>query len=238
MALDEALAKSVMEGNAPPAIRFYSWRAPAVTLGCFQKKLDGINLGFLRSSGLPSVFRPTGGRAILHGEELTYSVSSAYTGVFHKKNLFECYMLISRAIESALRSLGLPVVMKSGREKTGGKSAHCFQSVSYAEISLNGRKLVGSAQKRWTGGFLQQGSIPYRIDAALQRKVFTGFDPDSIACIEECAPEAGKKKALFRQFLAEGFERELQAPLLPEGPAPRELEAARALLPKYAPLRI
>ncbi len=241
MALDEALALSINQHLAPPAIRFYGWDRPSLSLGRFQKKNilekkdGGLGLDFIKESGLPVVVRPTGGRAVLHGNELTYSVSSRYEGVFRGKDLFGCYAVISSAIERALRRFGVPVQVKNGRGAIGrqaGRTALCFGSVSYAEITSGGKKIVGSAQRRWPEGFLQQGSIPFEIDEFLGRKVFRGsFDPGAMAGLKSLAPDASP--GVLKQFLKEEFEGVLGAPLVPAEPAPEELARARQLLPRY-----
>ncbi len=256
MALDEALAFSVRQGLTPPAIRFYAWDRPSLSLGRFQKKEHflrhggrGLDLDFVKKSGLPVVVRPTGGRAVLHGDELTYSLASRYEGAFRGKDLFGCYEIISSAIERALRRLGVPVEVKKRRSggpsgplpgqevKRAGQTTPCFGSVSYAEMTANGRKVVGSAQRRWTDGFLQQGSIPFRMDGQLAEKVFGGyfnanFDPAAMAGLSVLAP--GADRELFKGLLAEEFAEVLGVPLEPSGPDPRELALARELLPGYA----
>ncbi len=270
MALDEALARSVKEGLAPPAIRFYGWDRPSLSLGRFQKKEHfshnkaGLDLQFIKESGIPVVVRPTGGRAVLHGNELTYSLVSCYEGAFEGKDLFGCYAVISQAMERALRRFGVPVEVKMNRAsvasgmaqgflaggykekrerddpgdnhlaggKRPGRTLPCFGSVSYAEMTANGRKIVGSAQRRWTEGFLQQGSIPFEIDGHLGEKVFRGcFDPRMMAGLATLVP--GANLALFKRFLAEEFEEVLGVPLAPSEPAPQELALAGELLPGY-----
>ncbi len=230
MALDEAIAQRVRAGESPFTLRLYSWEGASLSIGSFQK-LNGINLEAVKSKKVPVVKRPTGGRAILHGEELTYSFSSRYEGSF-RGGLFACCEVISRAIYEALKETGVPVQVKSGRGKDRVRSAVCFQSVSFAEITAHGKKLVGSAQKRWTDGFLQQGSIPYRIDRGLSSAIFPDFDPGLMTGLEEASggdfyPER------FVQAMREEFAECLGAALRVEGPCPAELALARELLPKY-----
>jgi lipoate-protein ligase A len=240
MALDQAIAEAVRAGRAPATIRFYGWERPAVSLGSFQG-IDGINAGFLKETGIPIVKRPTGGRAILHGNELTYSVSSRYEGKL-RGNLFACYRTISEALEAAIRKLGVPVEARRRREKPDARpggpahghsnSAVCFQSVSFGEITFGGRKLVGSAQKRWTDGFLQQGSIPYEIDAALHAKVFPDFDGEAMAGLFEAAGRPVVHPD-FMLFLRESFEEALGLPLLHSEAGEAEILRARELLPGF-----
>jgi len=230
MAADEAIARLVKEGKSPPTIRFYDWGGnPALSLGSFQK-LDGINISAIKGKNIPAVKRPTGGRAILHGDELTYSVSSRYEGPF-KGGLFDCYGAICRAFERALKKLKIPVEVKTLRKKPiKGRSAVCFQSTSFAELSTNGKKLMGAAQKRWTDGFLQQGSIPYEIDRALHARIFSDYDSDAMAGLREVAGEFDPSS--FKTLLKESFEEELEAGLIPGDFLPEELLLARELLPE------
>ncbi len=167
MALDEAIATSVRQGNAPPTLRVYAWNRPCVSLGCFQKSTD-IDVSYCRDSGLLIVRRPTGGRAVLHTDDVTYSFSVPTTTGPFSRGLLDSYEKISSALVSALSRVGLSVESKKSRkrEKSGERHLHnplCFLSVSFGEITLNGIKVIGSAQKRWKEGLLQQGSIPLSV---------------------------------------------------------------------------
>jgi lipoyl(octanoyl) transferase len=177
MALDEAVAGTVREDYAPPTLRFYEWDMPSVSIGCFQKIRD-IDTEYCRQCNIPFVRRPTGGRAILHGDEITYSFSAkTSTGLF-SKGLFDSYKKISLALGKALLKTGLTPELKLLKDKRGAarsdmqKSPLCFQSVSYGEISVSSSKIIGSAQKRWPDGLLQQGSIPFSPDREKSGRVF------------------------------------------------------------------
>lgn len=180
MAIDEAIAMAVMNGTAPTTLRFYGWKVPSVSLGHFQR-IDDINLNYCIENNLPVVRRPTGGRAILHGDELTYSFSARNEDGF-SGGLMESYSSIGEAFLKALRMLGLDVEIMQRRQKGSvlTRSPLCFNSTSIGEISLRGIKLIGSAQRRWKGGFLQQGSIPYSIDLEKTMGVFR-MRPESIS---------------------------------------------------------
>lgn len=172
MALDEALAYSVMEGKSPPVLRIYGWRRPSVTLGVFQPYGD-VDIDYCLEDQIPIIRRPTGGRAILHNHEITYSFSAPNQRPFDG-GLMESYRLIGLAFLRAFHQLGIPVQMRR-RPNTGRnliKSPLCFNSVSLGEICWEGKKLIGSAQKRWPKGFLQQGSIPLRVDHEKAARVF------------------------------------------------------------------
>jgi lipoate-protein ligase A len=182
MAIDEAVAVAVRTAKAPPTLRFYLWKSFSVSIGQFQR-LEEIDTLFCRKENIPVVRRPTGGRAILHGTDLTYSFSAPNIPPFFSEGLLSTYSHLSRAFYFAFRSLGFDVKISSRRERgrvlTG--SPLCFQSVSYGEITISGRKVMGSAQKRWKEGFLQQGSIMLTVEGALMRSVFRQTEKDNIA---------------------------------------------------------
>lgn len=182
MAIDEAIAISVRQGTVPPTLRFYQWRGPSVTLGCYQKS-EEVDLQYCEKNNIPVVRRPTGGRAILHGEDLTYSFSSKNTPPYFSEGLLKTYNHISTAFLGALKSLGFKAVMKTRKEKghvlTG--SSICFQSVSFGEITIENKKIIGSAQKRWPDGFLQQGSILLRLNTDEMLRVFRDSRAEEIA---------------------------------------------------------
>lgn len=173
MALDESIATTVRSGQAPPTLRLYSWITPSVSLGVFQP-FGEIDAAYCIRHAIPVVRRPTGGRAILHGDELTYSFSASADCSLFGTHLRDAYRALSSAFAQAFRSIGLPAVVQdrpvAGRLLT--RSALCFQSVSYGELTVSGKKIIGSAQKRWPDGFLQQGSIPLSIDACRSAGVF------------------------------------------------------------------
>ncbi len=230
MAIDEAIALSVIEGSSPPTLRIYQWSSEAISIGAFQDYND-IDLEYCKIEGIPIVRRPTGGRAILHGNEITYSFSARCEGPF-KGGLMESFRLIGMAFLNAFRHLGIPVEMR-GRPNRGKaliKSPLCFNSVSLGEISYDGKKLIGSAQRRWRNGFLQQGAIPLSVDYNRAARVF-GLKysiSDSFAellkinsslCIEEI------ESAIVRGF-EEVFDVPLQTGLL----SYLETETAQSLL--------
>jgi lipoyl(octanoyl) transferase len=138
-----------------------------------------VDVGYCTKKNIPLVRRLTGGRAILHGDEITYSFSSKTTSGLFSKGLLDSYRKISTAFHVALSKMGITPGLQLVRAPRGlpfssllSKSPSCFQSVSYGEITINGRKVIGSAQKRWTDALLQQGSIPLVTDGADAAKVF------------------------------------------------------------------
>lgn len=177
MAVDEAIAQFVREGISPPTLRLYGWKNQAVSIGCFQKITD-INLPHCRMKNMAVVRRPTGGRALLHGEELTYSFSSGKSKPF-SDSLAETYRLLSAAFHMAFDKVGIHATVREKRESPDvlGRSPLCFGSTSYGEIVYEGKKIIGSAQKRWNNGFLQQGSVPFTVMAEDISNIFNVGSP-------------------------------------------------------------
>lgn len=238
MALDEAIATEVRKGNAPPTLRFYGWEAPSVSLGSFQKIAD-LNLPYCISNNIPVVRRPTGGRAILHGDELTYSFSAGNNGFF-SGGLLDTYRQLGAALKSGLDMLGVDITMKTEREsgKNLSRSPLCFKSTSYSELSYKGRKLIGSAQKRWKDGFLQQGSIPYTIDEEITRTIFN-LAPSSdirggMIGLREALPDLDPEQ--FKGAIRISFEKTFRIRFRCSDPSLEEIRLARELeAQKYRP---
>ena len=157
MAVDAALARSVGEG-APPALRFYRWNPPTLSLGRNQPARGRYDLDALCARGIGVVRRPTGGRAVLHDRELTYSVAVREGELGTPR---ECYAAINRALVAGLRRLGVAAQLQP---RTGARApvpslAPCFKEPTEGEVVVGGRKLVGSAQRRERGVTLQHGSL-------------------------------------------------------------------------------
>src|SRR3982074_1947256 len=160
MAVDEVLLDGVAGGTAPPTLRFYEWSPPCPSLGYFQP-FDRVDLDGCRALGVEVVRRPTGGRAILHDRELTYSVTLPASALGHDGGVLPSYYRLSLALQDGLRRLGVPAALapESAASTPGIHGPACFDRPSAHEILLAGRKLVGSAQMRRGGALLQHGSI-------------------------------------------------------------------------------
>jgi lipoate-protein ligase A len=164
MALDEAIVASVVEGASPPTLRFYAWSPPCLSLGRSQSIFD-VDLVACHVAGVDLVRRPSGGRAILHTDELTYSVALQQTDPLAAGGILESYRRLSEGLLAALHRLGVPAVQAVAEHKQGeDRSAVCFETPSHYEITVGGRKLVGSAQWRARDGVLQHGSLPLHGD--------------------------------------------------------------------------
>ncbi len=160
MAVDEAIATLSARGDSPPTLRFYQWRPAAVSLGRHQP-IEDIDLARLQERGWDIVRRPTGGRAILHIDELTYSIAGPATEPRLQGQVLDVYNLISRGLLLGLRRLGVSAEKAPADKRTGQDvSAACFEVPSAYEISVGNQKLIGSAQRRAGGYVLQHGSLP------------------------------------------------------------------------------
>ncbi|MFK3958490.1 lipoate--protein ligase family protein [Guptibacillus hwajinpoensis] len=170
MALDEALLKWHSEGAIPPVIRFYGWNPPTLSIGYFQRIDRDINMDAVEKNGLGFVRRPTGGRAVLHDQEVTYSVIVSEDYPDMPSTVTEAYRVISEGLLIGFRKLGLnayfavPETDAEKEELRAPRSGVCFDSPSYYELVVEGRKVAGSAQTRQKGVILQHGSILLEID--------------------------------------------------------------------------
>lgn len=164
MEFDQGLARELLEGTDIGTVRVYGWNPSAISVGVHQS-MDEIDTAKAYSSGIDVVRRPTGGRAILHSEEVTYSVVMIARG----RNTLQIYHEISLALVEGIRALGVNAVLEKSQPHfptlyRDGSSIACFSSSGRYEIKVEGKKLVGSAQRRMTGEggsqvVLQHGSI-------------------------------------------------------------------------------
>lgn len=178
MALDEALLEWHSEGKIPPTIRFYGWNPATLSIGYFQKVEKEIDLEAVKKYGLGFVRRPTGGRGVLHDQELTYSVIVSEEHPEMPKTVTEAYRVISEGILEGFKNLGLDAyfaIPRTDEEKAGLKSprsAVCFDAPSWYELVVEGRKVAGSAQTRQKGVILQHGSILLDLDEDMLFNLF------------------------------------------------------------------
>ncbi len=158
MAFDHFLAKSIYHDDAP-VLRFYGWHPYCISLG-YHQKVDNLDLALIKKAGYQAVRRPTGGSAIFHSEELTYSFIVPKTNL----NQQQIYYSIHFYIAAALKKLGYNVDLQKEKLSDNylrkGKSTFaCFNRASQNEIRFKSRKVVGSAQKLYQNSILQHGSL-------------------------------------------------------------------------------
>jgi lipoate-protein ligase A len=165
MAIDESILWAVAEGESRPTLRFYSWEPPCLSIGYSQSMEGEVDVDKCREAGIGLVRRPTGGRAILHADELTYSIVAPQAEPRVAGGVIESYRRLSTGLVAGLRALGL-VVAQIETASDKGESAACFDAPSSYEIAVGGKKLVGSAQVRKKNMVLQHGSLPLEGDIA------------------------------------------------------------------------
>ncbi|KAA3647081.1 MAG: lipoate--protein ligase family protein [Chloroflexi bacterium] len=161
MAVDEAILEAVSGQNSLPTLRFYSWEPACLSLG-YAQALDEVDQEALAQNGWDVVRRPTGGRAILHTDELTYSVIGLPDDPRLEGGVLESYQRLSKALLLGLQRLSLPAQIneKKKKEEQSEVEPICFEVPSNYEITVDGKKLIGSAQARKKGGVLQHGTVP------------------------------------------------------------------------------
>jgi lipoate-protein ligase A len=165
MATDEVLTYLCQKENRIPTLRLYTWSPPAVSLGYFQKVNSAIDIDKCKKFGIDVVRRPTGGRAVLHQDELTYSICASIENFPELgSSVSQTYQQISLAFLQVLKILGIKGewVKKVSQQKKEKISEPCFVSSSRYEINIDNKKLIGSAQRRFGKVFLQHGSIPLK----------------------------------------------------------------------------
>lgn len=166
MAVDEAIATLSALGESPPTLRFYQWRPGTVSLGRHQPLAD-VDLTRIAQQGYDVVRRATGGRAILHIDELTYSIAGPQTEPRFNGAILDSYNRLSEGLLLGLQRLGVDAVKAPAGNRSGSDAGPvCFEVPSAYEIVVAGRKLIGSAQSRRAGYVLQHGSLPLRGDIA------------------------------------------------------------------------
>jgi lipoate-protein ligase A len=166
MARDEAISRAVSAGQQAPTLRLYGWAPPAISLGRSQRT-SSVNAAACRADGVDVVRRATGGLAILHTDELTYSVALPIDHPIAEGDVMTSYRRIAAAIVQALRLLGVADANADRVAKEDkAKGPVCFEAPSDYEVVGGGKKLVGSAQWRRVDGVLQHGSLPLRGDIA------------------------------------------------------------------------
>jgi lipoate-protein ligase A len=235
MAIDEALYR--LAGPArPPVLRFYTWKKPTLSLGFFQNYKRVVSEPFIRHNNIDVVRRLTGGRAVLHDDEVTYALAGPLANEFENQSLQETYSVIAKALNLGLQSLGIheasfskdPAARESGL-------AQCFVAVSQYEISRDTRKIIGSAQKRARDKFLQHGSILLDFDKSLQNGCVLNPDPaieEKIAPLNRLLNRRVQPEELIPHF-KQGFEEQFDIELEVSRLSKQEQQLIRELEPVY-----
>jgi lipoate-protein ligase A len=176
MAIDEALLDCHISDETPPTLRFYKWEKPTVSIGRNQS-LEEINIEECKNLDIDITRRPTGGKAVLHENEFTYSfISGKKYGM--PERIFDSYIEISKALIDGFKNLKGNFYFGVGEEPTTKyiKNSFCFASSTVSDLNYNGRKFVGSAQLRKSDSLLQHGSILINLDFKKLAKIFNNYD--------------------------------------------------------------
>lgn len=240
MALDEALLNWHSQGRIPPVLRFYGWEPAGLSLGYFQKTKGKIDVDAAKRHGYGIVRRPTGGLAVLHDKELTYSVIISESHEKMPASVSGAYRVLSKGLLEGYRHLGIAAdlaIPDGPIGKTG--TAVCFEEPSWYELVIDGKKAAGSAQTRQKGVILQHGSIPIDID---ENALFDLFIYANERVRERARKAFGQKAVAINQVaqspftleetkeaFRKGFAKGLDLDLLPYEPEHELLEEAHRL---------
>ena len=188
MAVDSALLADCEQGRIPPTVRLYGWSKPAITIGYSQKAEAELDIERCRELDIAIVRRPTGGRALLHANELTYAVVAPVSRVPFNQGLKATFQAVSEALLVGLQGLGIQGDLNARKERSVPgvtRSPACFASLNHCEITVDGKKLVGSAQKRTSKAFLQHGSIIIESDHKLFASLLKFEDESERVALQE-----------------------------------------------------
>lgn len=239
MAVDRAVLSSRANGEAPPTLRLYSWRVPTVTLGRFQPLTD-VDVELCRDLGFDVVRRPTGGRGVLHDDEVTYSVvGSIEDGI--PRGVSASYRHLCAALAEAYRSLGVPADLTS-RSRGERSAGACYLHATPADLSLGAAKLSGSAQVWEKDAMLQHGSFVRSRDAGTEADVFLlGESGRGRLRVEtatlEVAPGGAPSTEAIISAIRAAFETALGISLVEGALSGTEIREARRLAPGFEALR-
>lgn len=236
MAVDEAVLWAVASQEAPPTLRLYAWEPACLSLGRGQRA-DDVDMEAVEVAEYDLVRRPTGGRAILHVDELTYSVIAPEREPRVAGGVVESYRRLSAGLVRGLELLGVNHVEADERvDNRGAEGAVCFEVPSDYEIAVGGRKLVGSAQMRARGVVLQHGAVPLHGDIARICPLLRGHpDPARVRSRATTVEEALGRRVGWSEAaeaLVEGFAEALNLQLQRGELTAREIDAAEELREK------
>lgn len=245
MAVDQYLLESAPPDTFGGILRFYGWNRPTLSFGYLQRVERTVDRRFCADNGIAVVRRPTGGRAVLHHQEITYSVVTATDGFPGGASITESYRVISEGLCRGLNLAGIDAEVSRpalpGRPDSGGEAAEgpgssspCFSSVSRYELTHRGRKLLGSSQRRMGDRFLQHGSLPVvpHWDLLLGATGQSGADPAGerpFTSLGEAAGTGVEQIGDLVQLLARGMAGRLGVEFLEQPLDESELESVARL---------
>lgn len=173
MALDEALINWHSKGEIPPVLRFYGWSKPTLSIGNFQKTEKTFDFSAIKKNNCQFVRRLTGGSAVLHDDELTYSIIVSEDKPYISSSIREAYYTLSKGIMEGFNLLEIPVEYSLPEEDFKNNfTAVCFERPSDYEMLVDGKKISGHAQTRKQGVLMQHGSLPFSMNDQLLFDLF------------------------------------------------------------------
>jgi len=239
MAIDRAVQYAREQGGAPPTLRLYRWARPTATLGRFQRS-DSVDLELCRNSGVDVARRFTGGRGVLHDDEITYSAVAALDDGM-PRGVAASYRVLCGALVAAYRELGVDACLTE-RDKGNATTAACYLQTTRADVSVGAHKLSGSAQV-WMGAtVLQHGSFTISRDTRREAGVFRLGSSDAAALegasrsLSELLSAAPDHEAI-RAAIVRGFESALGIRLVPGELTAQESDLAAGLVDQVQLLR-
>lgn len=226
-----------------PILRLYRWIQPTLSIGRNQRLESSVNIDACGEAGVPIIRRMTGGQAVLHGTDLTYAVTAPLQGAVWGTSIMSTYKVLSRVFLRLFGNLDFAPTAQafSGRDRLAKASPVCFATPSAQEILIDGKKLVGSAQRRRHDAFIQHGSIPFSPQGGMLAKLLKGARRETIdgamTDLESMGVWKRMSKAEFQAELIAAFEAEFQAEWVPLPWGDHDEQSVRALRTNYAPLR-
>lgn len=241
MAVDEAILEAVAARLAPATLRLYAWEPACLSLGRAQIFSD-VDTSLIQSAGVDLVRRITGGRAILHADELTYSITAPGAEPRVAGDIPTSYMHLSAGLLQTLQLLGVDATNNHHAIQRAGAGAVCFEVPSQYEITFGERKLIGSAQVRRRNVVLQHGTLPLTGDIARICELLPFADPQartaaaervrSRACTLATALQQETSWDSAAEALAAGFSSALNLVLEQHTLSPQERNRAQELVQK------
>jgi len=217
MAVDHAIMAAVGNGLAPPTLRLYAWEPPCLSLG-YNQPMHDVDTKRLTAYGWHLVRRPTGGKAILHTDELTYSVALPKDDPLVAGGIVQSYRRLSRALLAALELTDAHLSQQLAATPTEQRSSItgpvCFEMPSDYEITAQGKKLIGSAQVRRGDAVLQHGTLPLYGDIARIIEVLAFEDEMARRAARQ---RVQKRATTFEAVLGKCLHWDAIAPLVVQG---------------------
>ena len=200
----EILNKAIETAEKEPIIRFYGWKPACVSFGRNQEEAH-INKAVCEANNIDTVRRVTGGRGLLHDDELTYSFVCPVDYLKDGKSIIKSYKEISSAIIEGFKLLNIELEL-GGKKQVNTSFDYCMSISTGADLCYGDKKLIGSAQYRSQGYLLQHGSVLFSYNEELIDNIFNEkMDPNTITCMEEINPDLTREDVA--KAMKEGFEK-------------------------------